>query len=199
MASKYYAVLVGKEKGIFTNWDECKKQIHGYPGALYKSFTSLDEANDYLMQEQETKNKIENLKQNSYEIYVDGSYHNSRYSCAFVAIKNDEIVYEANGVGINPQAALSRNVAGELEAVINAVIWIKANNLEHAYIYHDYIGISEWALGRWKTNNDLTKNYAAFIKGYLPLITFVKVAGHSGIRGNEIADKLAKNALQENI
>lgn len=198
MATKYYAVRVGKESGIFTSWDECKKQIHGYPGALYKSFTSLDDAKSYLGQEQEVKN-TEIIKQNSYEIYVDGSYHNSRYSWGFVVLKNDEIVHEAKGVGGNPQAALSRNVAGELEAVINAVIWIKTNNIEHAYIYHDYIGISEWAMGRWKTNNDLTKNYAAFIKDYLTLITFVKVAGHSGIRGNEIADELARRALQENI
>ena len=56
MASKYYAVLVGKTKGVFTNWDECKKQIHGYPGALYKSFLTLREAEQYLTQGQPQKN-----------------------------------------------------------------------------------------------------------------------------------------------
>ena len=138
------------------------------------------------------------MPKNSYEIYVDGSYQNSRYSWGFVVMKNDEIIHEDCGLGTNEQAALSRNVAGELEAVINAVKWTQNNKIEHFYIYHDYIGISEWALGRWRTNNNLTKNYASFIKEYLPYITFIKVAGHSGIRGNEIADQLAKKALQEN-
>ena len=198
MASKYYAVLVGKTKGVFTNWDECKKQIHGYPGALYKSFLTLREAEQYLTQGQPQKKCNETVPKNSYEIYVDGSYQNSRYSWGFVVMKNDEIIHEDCGLGTNEQAALSRNVAGELEAVINAVKWTQNNKIEHFYIYHDYIGISEWALGRWRTNNNLTKNYASFIKEYLPYITFIKVAGHSGIRGNEIADHLAKKALQEN-
>ncbi|MDM8534808.1 RNase H1/viroplasmin domain-containing protein, partial [Clostridiaceae bacterium HSG29] len=29
-------------------WDECKKQVHGYKGAEYKSFKSLNEAENYL-------------------------------------------------------------------------------------------------------------------------------------------------------
>ncbi len=45
MASKkYYAVLKGRETGIFTSWAECEKQIQGFSGALYKSFKTRGEA-----------------------------------------------------------------------------------------------------------------------------------------------------------
>ena len=34
------------------------------------------------------------------------------------------------------------------------------------------------------------------MKPYLHLVTFKKVAGHTGVLGNELADKLAKQALR---
>ena len=36
MAKKYYAVRVGKVPGIYQTWDECKKNVHGFPAAEYK-------------------------------------------------------------------------------------------------------------------------------------------------------------------
>ncbi len=41
---KYYVVWKGKETGVFTTWNACKKQIDGFNGAQYKSFVSEDEA-----------------------------------------------------------------------------------------------------------------------------------------------------------
>ena len=35
---KYYVVWQGKQPGIYTDWEDCKKQINGYDGARYKSF-----------------------------------------------------------------------------------------------------------------------------------------------------------------
>ncbi|MDJ0752366.1 MAG: ribonuclease H family protein [Ardenticatenaceae bacterium] len=42
--SKLYVVGRGRRPGIFATWDEAKAQVDGYPGAKYKSFTSLIEA-----------------------------------------------------------------------------------------------------------------------------------------------------------
>lgn len=44
MASKFYVVWAGRETGIFTDWNTCKKQVDGFTGARYKSFTSRAEA-----------------------------------------------------------------------------------------------------------------------------------------------------------
>ena len=41
MASKFYAVKKGKIPGIYYSWDECKKMVDGFPGAVYKSSKHL--------------------------------------------------------------------------------------------------------------------------------------------------------------
>lgn len=46
--SKYYAVLKGHQKGIYTSWPQCSAQVTGFSGALYKSFPTKLEALAYL-------------------------------------------------------------------------------------------------------------------------------------------------------
>ncbi len=43
---KYYVVWDGRETGVFDSWQSCKKQVDAYPGAVYKSFGSEQEANE---------------------------------------------------------------------------------------------------------------------------------------------------------
>lgn len=50
-AQKYYAVKNGRETGIFTQWSDVQPHINGYSGALHKSFKTLAEAKDYLLEE----------------------------------------------------------------------------------------------------------------------------------------------------
>lgn len=68
------------------------------------------------------------------------------------------------------------------------------NNIE---IYHDYIGISKWAFGLWKTNKEATRKYRDFIKSIMKSysISFKHVKGHSGNKYNELADKYAKEGI----
>lgn len=39
---KCYVVWKGKVPGVYENWNECRRQIDGYQGALYKSFNSRE-------------------------------------------------------------------------------------------------------------------------------------------------------------
>lgn len=39
---KYYVVWEGHSPGVYDNWEECKLQIAGYPGAKYKSYPSKE-------------------------------------------------------------------------------------------------------------------------------------------------------------
>lgn len=48
MASKYYAVKKGKVPGIYFNWNDCKAMVDGYPGAVYKSFKTIEEAEKFI-------------------------------------------------------------------------------------------------------------------------------------------------------
>ena len=41
---KYYVVWEGHSTGVFSKWEDAKRQIDGFPGAKYKSFAARDEA-----------------------------------------------------------------------------------------------------------------------------------------------------------
>jgi ribonuclease HI len=42
--TKFYAVMRGRKTGLFTRWDDCKRQVEGFQGAIYKSYPSKAEA-----------------------------------------------------------------------------------------------------------------------------------------------------------
>jgi len=44
MAQKFYVVWKGRQTGIFTDWNTCKKQVDAFAGAKYKSFKTRQEA-----------------------------------------------------------------------------------------------------------------------------------------------------------
>jgi ribonuclease HI len=41
---KWYVVWVGHSPGVYSTWSVTEKQIHGFPGARYKSYESREEA-----------------------------------------------------------------------------------------------------------------------------------------------------------
>ena len=45
---KFYTVWVGKTSGVYSSWEDCKKQTDGFPEAKYKSFSSRQEAEQAL-------------------------------------------------------------------------------------------------------------------------------------------------------
>jgi len=46
--TKFYSILKGHITGIYTTWDEAKEQVDGYPGAVYKSFKTEEEAKNWM-------------------------------------------------------------------------------------------------------------------------------------------------------
>ena len=201
MKKKYYAVKDGYKIGVFDTWAECQKQINGYSGAVYKSFSAMEEALDYLKGEKGAEFKGEEFPQKD-EIfaYVDGSYDvkTAAYSYGVVIIFHDGNVEKLNGRHENDAAASMRNVAGELKGAVIAMQYAVNNNYKKLTIFHDYEGIGRWARKEWKANLEPTKAYRDFcekIYNTIEKLTFVKVAAHTGIIYNEMADELAKEAL----
>ena len=45
---KYYAVRIGRHPGIYITWPETQKEVSGFTGAVYKSFTTLSDAQEYM-------------------------------------------------------------------------------------------------------------------------------------------------------
>ncbi len=137
------------------------------------------------------------------KIYIDGSYDEFRkkFGAGFVVKKEDqEEKIEKYWKGFSkPEYVKHRNVAGEIYAALLAFEYAKNENLKCIEINYDYEGIEKWALGSWKTNTILTKLYKEKYDYYSTLfrIKFNKVKAHSGDKYNEIADNLAKKAVNE--
>ena len=95
--------------------------------------------------------------------------------------------------GTDSELAAMRNVAGE---ILGAQVAIELG-IRSLDIYYDYMGISKWCTGEWKTNKEGTKAYKAYfdsLKDKL-IIHFQKVKGHSGDEYNDLADELAKSVI----
>ena len=199
---KVYAVRKGRTTGIFMTWDDCKAQVDGFAGAEYKSFADPAEAMEYLGLSGGTADESfpEGIR-----AYVDGSYDaaSGRFSCGVVIVDTDaegnSETTEFNSAFDDPEAAKQRNVAGEVMGSKLAIDWCRTNGIKKAEIYHDYEGIGAWADGKWKANNGLTQGYRDFVAEARKEmdIKFVKVKAHAGNKYNELADKLAKKALED--
>ena len=57
MARKWYAVVRGRKTGIFRSYQECREQIQGYKGAVYKGFSTEAEAREYYYQNVQILNR----------------------------------------------------------------------------------------------------------------------------------------------
>lgn len=198
---KIYAVRKGKVIGIFNDWGSCKSSIEGYSGAEYKSFTILEQAELYLS-EGKKSNVIEVDKERSNDCivaYVDGSYSESinKYSYGLVLIlpNGKEITYSDSQ---DDSAALSSgNISGELLGTMTAIKKAIELGFKEILIYYDYEGIEKWYTGEWKAKSYVAIKYLEFIDKHKDKISisFEWVKGHSGNKYNDMADKLAKNAL----
>ena len=203
MAKKYYAVRVGKTPGIYMTWDDCKIQVEGYPGAVYKGFASIEEADAFINMDAsvsvsgETK-AYTDIPKEILIAYVDGSFSEevNEYGYGAVIFYNGEEIH-LSGKGSEEYMISMRNVAGEITAARKVMEYALDNNCNQITIYHDYEGIAKWCLGLWKTNKQGTIEYKEYFDSIKNLIKieFVKVKGHSGDRYNDLADKLAKEAI----
>jgi len=189
---KYYAVRNGRNPGIYESWEECKAQVDGFPGAEHKSFTKKDEAICYLSKEQGPAVVTGTVA------YVDGSYNIETCEFSFGAVLFAEDGMHTFSKKFNdPELASMRNVAGEIKGSEFVMRYCLEKGIKEVAIYYDYEGIAAWAQGRWKTNKHGTICYKEFydaIKDRLK-VTFIKVKGHSGDTYNDMADRLAKDAL----
>lgn len=207
MAKKnYYAFKAGKIPGTYESWDECSEQTTGFPGAKFKGFATLEEAELFMKGGEAPTYKSEvsqigadtKIKNTSgyLHCYVDGSYKDGRYGWGFAVYSGGELIHKDCGSGDDKEAASIRNVAGELAAAMRATLWAHKNK-KKIIINYDYIGIEAWVINEWKCKNPMTIAYKEFMNKYKSVYKFRKVKAHSSDMGNDLADKLARQGLSK--
>jgi ribonuclease HI len=140
---------------------------------------------------------MEDLLSHKYEIYTDGSHRDGKAVWAFIVViqPNNIVVHEASGL-VEDQEAVKQmhNVAGEIEAAVQAMKWATDTETQ-AILISDYQGIQGWA-NDWKANNLWTQAYALYAEASKKYISeFRYVRGHSKNEWNDYVDKLAFKRL----
>lgn len=220
MAKKYYAVKKGVVPGIYRTWAECKQNIDGFSGAVYRGFPTLEEAEAFLGKTEGGGRRTETNGVPAADVpaavgiafqdgetdvpadravaYVDGSYNAATKEYAYGAVifyGGEELHFSEKGA--DASRAKMRNVAGEIEGSMCAMRYCLEHGILGLDIYFDYEGIERWCTGEWKANKEGTIAYRKFYQEAKKQvdIRFVKVKGHSGDTYNDLADRLAKQAL----
>ena len=201
------------------SWNECKEQVLGFKGAVYKSFSTHDEAIEYLgMSNKITKPKKEEvakisnvdslnftMEKDKLYAFVDGSYNGVTGTVGYglVLVKNNTVQFKDLGSFRNINFNKSKNIFGELRGALKSVELAIANDFKDICIVYDYIGISKLATGEYKASTDVTRDYQNAMNRYKHLIniTFQKVKAHTsesegGSKFNAIADELARIATK---
>ena len=203
---KFYAVRKGRQPGVYTTWLSCEEQVKGFPGAVYKAFPTKAQALSFMenpipMRRPAFHRPGPCRQTMPYTCGVDGSClpnSNGRlnFGWAYVILDGGKELHRASGHDVPAEARRHRNVAGEIQAVLQALEWCRARGIAAAEIHFDYQGLASWVNGRWKTRTSFTQAYAERVRALGMTLTWHKVQAHSGEPHNELVDQLAREAAQ---
>ena len=131
---KYYVVWEGRKNGILESWAECSESIHGFKGAKYKSFKTLELAKKAFSENYddykgktifETELSNEELKLigepnlNSVSVDAACNMQNGQMEYQGVETKTNKIIFKQG-----PYKGATNNI-GEFLALVHAVALMK--------------------------------------------------------------------------
>lgn len=217
----FYAVAKGLQTGLFLTWADCKKQIDGFKGAVYKKFETETEANDFISTnsnkppKKEKTNTIVEIEKNTfvpdYYVYTDGSCSNNGKSYAKAGIG----IYFGEGDPRNvsqPVTGKQSNNTAELGAILHLYELIEADINKGLKI--GIVSDSEYAIRCCTTygqrcakegwskdmpNKELVKEIYEMYADK-PNVKFIHIMAHTEKTdihslGNDGADRLANQAI----
>lgn len=162
---KYYVVWNGKNPGIYYTWSDCKKQIEGISGAKYKSFETIEAANDAFKNNPENYLTYKESKLNLFEKpdKIDLTPIIPSISVDAACAGNPGIM-EYRGVFTHNKEEIFRqgpykdgtNNIGEFLAIVHALAWLEKNKI-NIPIYTDSVTALSWVKKR-KANTKLEMN-----------------------------------------
>jgi len=187
VAKKFYVVWEGRQKGVFTDWDTCKRQVDQFAGARYKSFKTRAEAEAALRggpgsaaakakpaptkkyagkgPKTHTADEINALDVQT-KIFTDGGCEpNPGKAASGVAVYRDNKLSELRYGLFNPQGT---NNTAELNALHQALIMAEQEIEQQATVAifcdskYSIQCVTQWAVGwekkGWKKRDGEIKN-----------------------------------------
>jgi len=143
---KFYVVWNGRKKGVFSSWNDCKKQIDGFEGAQYKAFADKKEA-----QLAYNKNYIDYKGKDTKKIVLS-SVEKQKYGTPILesisvdaACSGNPGKMEYRGVLTHSKKEIFKqgpfqkgtNNIGEFLALVHGIALLKSKNKEDIPIYSD--------------------------------------------------------------
>ena len=204
--SNYYAVAAGINIGIYTNWEDCKKNIDDFINPIYKKFTNEEDAKAFI---DEFANTI--------YVYTDGACHNNGAKNATAGIGIYFSKDNPNNLSEKLEGENLTNNIAELTAVIKAINIIKKIDIKNKVIVTDseYVIKCATTYGNklfkndWKTSNNKIPPNVNLVKKLYELsnkydIKYKHIMAHTNNKdrhsiGNFYADKLANDSIGGNI
>lgn len=158
---KYYVVWKGFKTGILESWEECKKSIHGFKGAEYKSFKTIELAKKAFFGDYEdfkgktffestlSKEELKLIGKPIIDsISVDAACSGNPGKVEYQGIDNlnhNQLFY------YGPLSSSTNNI-GEFLGLVHAIAYMKLNN-DRRPIYTDSRTAMSWVCKKTcKTN-----------------------------------------------
>lgn len=143
---KHYAVVCGRQPGIYTDWLTTESMVNGYPGAIFKSFYTKREAEAFILKS--TSNPKQNVAIEPSTlplidkniIYTDGVLIDN--VCGFGVI-----IIASNGDKITAYGKVplpSNNIVAKLYAIYVGLSLVKGNAILYSDSKHTLSSITDY-------------------------------------------------------
>ena len=137
--NKFFVVWDGREPGIYTSWDECKRQVHAYPEAKYKSFATEAEAREaFLSPYWDFVGKSAKVNQPTKEQIIEAGLPEKESIAVDAACSGNPGLMEYQGVYTKTGEVIfhqgpfrnGTNNIGEFLALVHGLAFLKQRNSE---------------------------------------------------------------------
>lgn len=161
---KYYVVWEGLNPGIYTNWIDCLLQTKGVKGAKYKSFESIEEAenaftsspSDFIIKKEKQRSipsgereLPKEIEQNSLAVDAACSGNPGKMEYRGVHIASGQEIFHFGPM-------FGTNNIGEFLAIVHGLALMKQKNIDLP-IYSDSINAINWVKAK-KCRTKLEQN-----------------------------------------